>query len=282
MGWRHNDKNPFIDKKSHTSVYAYLKSILLFPLALIRIILLIIIFIIYFILSCICSKNTLPIVTQYICKIMLYCFGFFDVQVINKEQFQISKKANAIAVYNHVSIIDTLLQIAYIHPFSFAINSYHSKISFIKQYLDKLDCIEIDHKKQNQIGKIIEHVAAHKNMLAIAPEGTLSNGHALLKFRTGAFVPMTPIQPIVIKYPHDHCNPAWVCDVSIFTIIYRLATQFHNNATLELLPTMYPRDDENPKQFSDRVRLAMAKALNVPTIEQGQKERLATDEIYKY
>ena len=41
--------------------------------------------------------------------------------------------------------------------------------------------------------------------LILSPEGTTSNGKALLYFKPGAFYPGKPIQPILVRYP-NHIN----------------------------------------------------------------------------
>ncbi len=46
-------------------------------------------------------------------------------------------------------------------------------------------------------------------VLAIAPEGTLSNGRCLLTFKSGAFVPGVPVVPLLLRYQLEPFNPAW-------------------------------------------------------------------------
>ena len=45
--------------------------------------------------------------------------------------------------------------------------------------------------------------------LILSPEGTTSNGKALLPFKPGAFYPGKPIQPILIRYPNNINTVTW-------------------------------------------------------------------------
>ena len=46
-------------------------------------------------------------------------------------------------------------------------------------------------------------------MLFMAPEGTCGDGHCILLFRRGAFVPGVPVLPVLLKYDTSCHNPAW-------------------------------------------------------------------------
>ena len=45
--------------------------------------------------------------------------------------------------------------------------------------------------------------------LIMSPEGTTSNGKALLNFKAGAFYPGKPIQPILVRYPNNIDTITW-------------------------------------------------------------------------
>ena len=44
--------------------------------------------------------------------------------------------------------------------------------------------------------------------VGIFPEGTTTNGKVLISFKSGAFSPGLPVQPMVVRY--KNVNPAWV------------------------------------------------------------------------
>lgn len=71
----------------------------------------------------------------------------------------------------------------------------------------------------------------------IFPEATTTNGRALVSFKTGAFAPGVPVQPVVVKYPHTRMDPAWVADgMSTPLLLLRLMTQPHNQMTVRPSP----------------------------------------------
>jgi len=60
------------------------------------------------------------------------------------------------------------------------------------------------------------------------PEATTTNGKAIISFKTGAFSPGLPVQPMVIKYPHKYVNPCWCDQGGPLIILFQLMTQFVN------------------------------------------------------
>lgn len=68
------------------------------------------------------------------------------------------------------------------------------------------------------------------------PEATTTNGKALISFKTGAFSPGLPVQPMVIKYPHKYVNPCWCDQGSPLLILFQIMTQFVNFMQVLLLP----------------------------------------------
>jgi len=87
----------------------------------------------------------------------------------------------------------------------------------------------------------------------------------LISFKTGAFSPGLPVQPMVIKYPHKYVNPCWCDQGGPLVVLLQLMTQFVNYMEVEYLPVAVPTEKElqNPREFADRVRSQMAKALGI-------------------
>lgn len=88
------------------------------------------------------------------------------------------------------------------------------------------------------------------------PVATNSNsnplGRSLIEFRPGAFTPGLPVQPVVIKYPHEYCNPASPrAGQSLALKLFRLASQFVNYLDVTFLPVYQPTPEEvaNPAQY---------------------------------
>uniref|UniRef100_A0A7N0SZN8 EF-hand domain-containing protein n=1 Tax=Kalanchoe fedtschenkoi TaxID=63787 RepID=A0A7N0SZN8_KALFE len=96
------------------------------------------------------------------------------------------------------------------------------------------------------------------------PEGTTTNGRAIISFQLGAFIPGYPIQPVVVRYPHVHFDQSWGL-ISLGKLMFRMFTQFHNFMEVEYLPVVYPQENhkEHAIRFAEKTSHAMASALNV-------------------
>jgi lysophosphatidylcholine acyltransferase / lyso-PAF acetyltransferase len=102
------------------------------------------------------------------------------------------------------------------------------------------------------------------------PEGTTTNGRALIGFKAGAFLCGRPVQPCIVSYPFDHCDPCWVADgPSLYALLWRLGCQFYNRMTVRYLPVYKPSPAElaDTMLFARNVRAVMARAMGVPITE---------------
>ncbi|XP_034532056.1 lysophospholipid acyltransferase LPCAT4 [Notolabrus celidotus] len=100
------------------------------------------------------------------------------------------------------------------------------------------------------------------------PEGTTSNGSALIKFKPGAFLVGVPVQPVLLRYPNkldtvrwSHTGTTWL------QALWHTTSQFYTNMTIEFLPVYTPSPEEknNPTLYADNVQKLMAKALGIPS-----------------
>jgi len=101
------------------------------------------------------------------------------------------------------------------------------------------------------------------------PEGTTTNGTALVQFKVGAFAAGVPVQPVCLRYPNRFCDLTWPPNISIVTTVFHMACQFVNFMEADFLPPYIPSEEEkqNPQQYADNVRTVMANHLHIPTTE---------------
>lgn len=195
------------------------------------------------------------------------------VTVSGEEHLRDARRLNqCVVVFNHVSILDfvVLLRTA---VFSFVTHEHWASVPCAAQFIKYSRFIFIRSGVQTT-ATIVHRVASGVHpLVAIAPEGTLSNGSGLLKFKTGAFAPLAPVLPVLLRYPFRHHNPAWTVDAHILFRVYRILTQFVTPVRVEFLPVVAPTAGETPAEFAQRVRGAMAAALNVPLVEQDAGDR---------
>jgi len=99
----------------------------------------------------------------------------------------------------------------------------------------------------------------------IFPEGTTHNGRGLLQFKTGAFVPMAPVQPVVLKYPYCLFSPAWTTSSMLF-LFGRMLCQVYTRVQVQVLEPVLPLENETAKAFASRVMQSVAAQSGLPCL----------------
>jgi len=248
--------NNFIYDNSIYNWYSTCKYIFMAPIAILR-----------FILICVCVFTANSILkykpsfykkVSYIsATILIFLFGF-RYTIKNKKYIHEAIKNKAIVIYNHVSIVDTFFLLL-LYPFSIVINSFHGKI--IKYVVLASNGIIIDKSKNEHSKKIIEHIQLKKPLLLIAPEGTTTNGLQIAQFKLGSFIPLQPIQPVMLNYKYTYFNPFYGDD-NVCIVLYRMLTQIYNTVFIEFLPLEYPLQNETPNEFAERIHGIMSNNLH--------------------
>lgn len=98
----------------------------------------------------------------------------------------------------------------------------------------------------------------------VFPEGTTTDGHEVLGFRSGAFglarIAGVPIQPVAVGYPSDHA--AWYGDEAFVPHYARLVAAPSTRVELEYLPIVAPASDRSEDSaVAEHVRAAIVRAL---------------------
>lgn len=111
--------------------------------------------------------------------------------------------------------------------------------------------------------------------IVILPEGTTHNGHALLKFFSGAFEGGGPIQPILLKSPHSLLGINFAHFSSglpghLASLLLSPWVALH----VRYLPVYTPSAEEAaaPELFAEGVRAAMATASGLPLSSYGARD----------
>jgi len=111
----------------------------------------------------------------------------------------------------------------------------------------------------------------------IFPEGTCTNGRALIKFKTGAFQPGCSVQPVLIRRPTsglDTLTWTWHQSYGAMGCLWLTLCQWSSVFEVEFLPVYHPNKEEreDPRLFASNVRLRMATRLGVPMSERSVTE----------
>ena len=153
-------------------------------------------------------------------------FRSIGCHVVPKGDLASPKEAPILVFAPHTTFYDVLvwcwcctftLESSFISPPYVVSRAENKKIPLfgnIFELVRSLDvCRENPNSRKDTVDEIIRrsepvHDAnprARWPQLILSPEGTTSNGKALLYFKPGAFYPGKPIQPILIRYP-NHIN----------------------------------------------------------------------------
>ena len=258
------NESPFVDLGSAITPYELAKIIGLAPLVLLRSVGTVIIWLISTVVlySPLDRRRWL----EFMMSVWVRTVLGFQVTTLGLANRTRAEKVNAVMVYNHVTFMDQF--VICLHGLvSFTTIPQYAQIPIVGRFFRFTEAILFT-PKSGATNMIVARALDKKKRFSvcIAPEGALSNGKALMKFKTGAFVAKVPILPILLRYPYRHFNPAWTIENPLVTL-YRMLCQFRIQAVIEYLPVVHPCADETPREFADRVRDTMARALQVPKVE---------------
>jgi lysophosphatidylcholine acyltransferase/lyso-PAF acetyltransferase len=128
-----------------------------------------------------------------------------------------------IVVANHVSFIEPIYLFTQLFPTSVS-RKENENIGLIGPILKATHAILVDRLDPNSRQATIKAIKDRAELAAtgkgfpqvlIFPEGCTTNGKALVTFKTGAFSPGLPVQPVAFKYPYKFYDPRYAghCDV---------------------------------------------------------------------
>merc|ERR1711892_254905 len=116
---------------------------------------------------------------------------------------------------------------------------------------------------------------------ALFPEGTNSNGKALMTFKPGAFMPGAPVQPILLRFDGwDTFTWTFAQEpTNLALLVFLTLTQPRVKFTMEYLPVYTPSKAEkaDPMVYANNVRSLMANALELPVTDWSYENGLLLD-----
>jgi 1-acyl-sn-glycerol-3-phosphate acyltransferase len=268
-----------------------IKCVVLIPLGLVRLLICSLIFLAAYFIACV--TNSLPArFCSFASRIVLFLLGFFWIKMEDKSRLHnLSASSPKLIVCNHLSYLDMLILVAFCGgDVTFVSKENIGKACIFGTISKAMGCIYVPDKNHTRTNEpreggeastsqeIVNYLrgTGSRKILVIFPEGTTSNGHQLLSFRRGAFVPGVPIQPFTVVFPHDRFNPSWETYEFIPHLLH-LVCQVYNNATLTKLPVYYPSAEDlaNIDVFKSNVQTLMAGALMLPIVDVSIKDKVA-------
>nr|CAB3263476.1 lysophosphatidylcholine acyltransferase 2-like [Phallusia mammillata] len=187
-----------------------------------------------------------------------------------------STEAPILVVAPHTSMFDIFAYFASHPPPSTLSRSENHDIPFIGTLMKCLQPILVSRKDSNSRRNTIEEMIRRTSsphlwpQLLLFPEGTCTNGKALISFKAGAFIPGAPVQPVAIRYLNDMNTYIWTMNgPGYLQLLWLTLCQFQIHTEVTYLPVYYPNEEEkqDPKLYANNVRTVLADALGVPSTD---------------
>lgn len=208
-------------------------------------------------------------------RIILFFFGFI---YVNESGKPTSKSLVPILIANHIGGPWEAAYLMWRANASIVAEVSKVKHWAIRPIFDALEGIPVDRAAipGGSAGDAVRAAilaAARESttpIVLIFPEGTCSNGTALLAFKTGAFTPRLPIQSAAVSYSgRKSLDISWVSvGPGPAVIILRLLSSLYIPMKVRWLPPRHPRAEElgadHGLAFMRSIRAELAAALSVP------------------
>eukprot|EP01089_Gocevia_fonbrunei_P009207 TRINITY_DN2124_c0_g1_i1.p1 TRINITY_DN2124_c0_g1~~TRINITY_DN2124_c0_g1_i1.p1 ORF type:complete len:323 (+),score=49.76 TRINITY_DN2124_c0_g1_i1:91-1059(+) len=205
-------------------------------------------------------------------RIMLFFSGFYWISIKGQRA---PPSTAPLIVSNHISDIDSLIYYS-ILPISFVAKAEVGEMLALGPASKSVGCIFVDRLSKNSKTEVRDAIINRANLvkngkdlyeqLVIFPEETVTNGKGLLTFKTGAFNAGLPVQPLLLRFPHERFNPCLPYGIPSGKWLLQLFSQFVQYCELEYLDVYYPSAEEksNPVVYGRNVQKLMSKHLGVP------------------
>lgn len=193
-----------------------------------------------------------------------------------------------VIVANHLGYIDILVLLCKFRG-SFVAKGELENTPVIGRLARALQCMFV-RKGQSLTSQLIARVqstyACHRkrvtcpgcpacmSKLVIFPEGTTTNGTAMVPFRTGVFNAGLPVKPVCIRFPYRRFNLSWET-IRFREHLFRTMTQVWNQVHISELPVYEPSEEEmsDARLFASNVQAEMAKVLGQPIVPLNRKHK---------
>ncbi len=238
--------------------------------------------------------NIIKIIYSLICTFLLILFDYNKnilgnflenlnvygtVENLEKYQDFKNKHTNGIGLFNHTSYFDGIILMKELNePLSFVCTK-SMLIKMCKKLVEKWECLvlEPDKSTTKQITNKVLNRNKTESLLFIAPGGVdgmyETDKNKLAAFRTGAFVSLSPVLPVLIKYdPYTHID-----DVHIVECLIKEINRPKINYKVKICDPIYPRKNDTIETFRDYVHDQMTEEFNemtVDNIEVKQNDKL--------
>lgn len=205
-------------------------------------------------------------------RLLFFSMGF-HVRVIGKPAS--STEAPVFVVAPHSSFFDGIAVIASGMP-STVSRAENVSVPIFGTILRALQPVLVSRvdpdSRRNTINEITKRATSGGEwpQVLIFPEGTCTNRSCLISFKPGAFLPLVPVQPIILRYPNTLDTVTWTWQgYTVAKLLLMTVCQVCTNVEVEFLPVYVPSEDEKNDYFlyANNVRNLMARSLGTPVTD---------------
>ncbi|GAB2271619.1 Lysophospholipid acyltransferase lpeat2 [Dionaea muscipula] len=268
--------------RNHTpkieGVYEWVKILVCLPVALVRLVLFLIALFVGYLATVVATQGwtdkqdpmprwrcRIMWVTRICARAILFSWGY---HWIKRRGRPVPRGIAPIVVSNHVSFVEPIFFFYELFPIIVASES-HDSVPLVGTIIRAMQVIYVDRSSALSRKLAVDEIKRKASLdgfppVLLFPEGTTTNGRALILFQLGAFLPGYPIQPVIVHYPFVHFDQSWG-NISLGKLMFRMLTQFHNFMEVEYLPVIKPLENqkESASRFAQRTAFAIASALNI-------------------
>ena len=216
-------------------------------------------------------------------RTLLFCFGFHRIKVEGKRAK--CKEAPILVVGPHSSMMDMFVfSVSSPLPsgLSAEANKYLPLLGVIGNMTQPIYVKRSDGESRKKAINELETRTSRSGywpQTVLFPEAGCANRKAFITFKTGAFIPGVPVQPVLIDYMNDLDCFSWTLgSPHPLKMLWFCLCQFSIKAKINYLPVYYPNEKEklDPKLYADNVRKIMSQQANLPLTDYSYEDcRLA-------
>ncbi|KAJ8382513.1 hypothetical protein SKAU_G00032910 [Synaphobranchus kaupii] len=213
-------------------------------------------------------------------RAVFFSLGFLWIRVKGRQAAP--EEAPLLAVGPHSSFLDILVLLPSGLP-SVVSRSENAKLPVIGALLDFNQALLVSRtdpdSRRRCVAQLKERLTSKGRwpQILIFPEGTTTNGTALIKYKPGAFMAGIPVQPVLLHYPNKLNTVRWTWKgISWVQALWHTTSQLYTNITVEYLPVYTPSQEEraDPALYAENVQKLMAQALGIPATDYVMESRV--------
>ncbi|CAF0716208.1 unnamed protein product, partial [Brachionus calyciflorus] len=231
-------------------------------------------------------RSMYPLI-RIVARSLYFVAGFHWIKVYGERDYSVK----ILTAAPHSSYLDSLF-IVYMNFISIIARMGSDEVLLFGNLTKMCHPIIVNREKHQSrtdtISSLMERVKSDKGwpQICIFPEGTCTNRKALVQFKTGAFIPGVPVQPVCVKFPQsDFDSVSWTWQgPGAFEIVWLTLCKLHSPVEIHFLPVYNPSEQEknDPVLFAENVRKLMAEHLDVPLSEYSYEDGILVTNLTKY